>query len=46
MKLDFFVCFHHLCKDEIYLKVGIDSSDFYILFCNRNYNYEQCFEYV
>lgn len=35
MKLDFFVYFPHLCKYQIYLKVGIDNSDFYILFCNR-----------
>ncbi len=35
MKLDFFSYFPHLCKYEIYLKVGIDNSDFYILFCNR-----------
>lgn len=35
MKLDFFVYFLHLCKYQIYLKVGIDNSDFYILFCNR-----------
>ncbi len=35
MKLDFFVYFPHLCKYQIYLKVGIDNFDFYILFCNR-----------
>lgn len=35
MKLDFFGYFPHICKNEIYLKVGIDNSDFYILFCNR-----------
>lgn len=35
MKLDFFGYFPHICTNEIYLKVGIDNSDFYILFCNR-----------